>query len=307
VSFFPGQDPLAGDKFSCNALKTVIVPRTSDLGDGFTVRRALPSVQSRMVGPFVFFDHFGPTEFRSGNGLDVRPHPHIGLATVTYLFDGEIMHRDSLGTAVPIRPGEINWMTAGRGIVHSERTGTERRAEGDTLHGLQMWVALPAASEEMDPAFAHHATEEFPVIRDNGKTVRVVLGSLYGERSPVVTTSETIFADVVLSAGSSLPLDAGHEERAVYVLKGEIDVAGDRFGPQKLLVFKPGDAITIGAVSDAHFVVAGGAPMDGPRHIWWNFVSSRKERIEQAKADWTAGHFGKVPGDEIEFIPLPQK
>jgi redox-sensitive bicupin YhaK (pirin superfamily) len=307
VSFFPGQDPLAGDKFSCNALKTVIVPRTSDLGDGFTVRRALPSVQSRMVGPFVFFDHFGPTEFRSGNGLDVRPHPHIGLATVTYLFDGEIMHRDSLGTAVPIRPGEINWMTAGRGIVHSERTGTERRAEGDTLHGLQMWVALPAASEEMDPAFAHHATEGFPVIRDNGKTVRVVLGSLYGERSPVVTTSETIFADVVLSAGSSLPLDAGHEERTVYVLKGEIDVAGDKFGPQKLLVFKPGDAITIRAVSDAHFVVAGGAPMDGPRHIWWNFVSSRKERIEQAKADWTAGHFGKVPGDEIEFIPLPQK
>jgi len=307
VSFFPGQDPLPGDKFSCNALKAVIVPRTSDLGDGFTVRRALPSVQSRMVGPFVFFDHFGPTEFRSGNGMDVRPHPHIGLATVTYLFDGEIMHRDSLGTALPIRPGEINWMTAGSGIVHSERTATERRANGDTLHGLQMWVALPAASEEMDAAFAHHATEEFPVIRDNGKTVRVVLGSLYGEKSPVVTTSETIFADVMLSAGSSLPLDAGHEERAVYVIAGEIDVAGDKFGPQKLLVFRPGDAITIRAVADTHLVVAGGAPMDGPRHIWWNFVSSRKERIEQAKADWAAGHFGKVPGDEIEFIPLPQK
>jgi len=307
VSFFPGQDPAPGDKFSCDALKQVIVPRTSDLGDGFTVRRALPSVQSRMVGPFVFFDHFGPTEFRSGNGLDVRPHPHIGLATVTYLFDGEIMHRDSLGTAIPIRPGAINWMTAGSGIVHSERTGTERRAKGDTLHGLQMWVALPAASEEMDAAFAHHATEEFPEVRDNGKTVRVVLGSLYDKKSPVRTTSETIFADAVLKAGTTLPLDASHEERAVYVIEGEIDVAGDKFGPQRLLVFKAGDAITIRAATDTHFVIAGGAPMDGPRHIWWNFVSSRKDRIEQAKADWTAGHFGKVPGDEIEFIPLPQR
>ena len=307
MSFFPGQDPAPGDKFSCDALKQVIVPRTSDLGDGFTVRRALPSVQSRMVGPFVFFDHFGPTEFRSGNGLDVRPHPHIGLATVTYLFDGEIMHRDSLGTAIPIRPGAINWMTAGSGIVHSERTGTERRAKGDTLHGLQMWVALPAASEEMDAAFAHHATEEFPEVRDNGKTVRVVLGSLYGKKSPVRTTSETIFADAVLKAGTTLPLDASHEERAVYVIEGEIDVAGDKFGPQRLLVFKAGDAITIRAATDTHFVIAGGAPMDGPRHIWWNFVSSRKDRIEQAKADWTAGHFGKVPGDEIEFIPLPQR
>jgi redox-sensitive bicupin YhaK (pirin superfamily) len=307
MSFFPGKDPAPGDKFACDALKQVIVPRTSDLGDGFTVRRALPSVQSRMVGPFVFFDHFGPTEFRSGNGLDVRPHPHIGLATVTYLFDGEIMHRDSLGTAVPIRPGEVNWMTAGRGIVHSERTATERRARGDTLHGLQMWVALPAAQEEMAPAFAHHATEEFPVVRDNGKSVRVVVGALYGKSSPVATTSETILADVTLKAGSALPLDPGHEERAIYVIEGKLDIAGDEFGPQRLLVFKPGDAVTIRAVSDAHFVIVGGAPMDGPRHIWWNFVSSRKDRIEQAKAEWTAGHFGKVPGDEVEFIPLPQK
>ena len=307
MSFFPGKDPAAGDKYSCDALKQVIVPRTSDLGDGFTVRRALPSVQSRMVGPFVFFDHFGPTEFRSGSGLDVRPHPHIGLATVTYLFDGEIMHRDSLGTAVPIRPGEVNWMTAGRGIVHSERTAAERRARPDTLHGLQMWVALPAAREEMQPAFAHHATGAFPVVGDNGKTVRVVLGSLYGKTSPVVTTSETIFADVTLKAGAALPLDPGHEERAVYMIEGEIDVAGDRFGPQRLLVFKPGDAISLRAVTDAHFVIAGGAPMDGPRHIWWNFVSSRKERIEQAKAEWKAGHFANVPRDEIEFIPLPEK
>ena len=307
MSFFPGQDPKPGDKFQCDAIKHLVVPRTADLGDGFTVRRALPSAQSRMVGPFVFFDHFGPTVFKSGNGLDVRPHPHIGLATVTYLFDGEIMHRDSLGTAAPIRPGAVNWMTAGRGIVHSERTDNERRVKGDSLHGLQMWVALPAAQEEIAPAFAHHGVGEFPMVRDNGKSVRVVVGSLYGTRSPVATTSETLFADVHLTAGSQLPLDAEHEERAIYVLDGEIDIAGDRFGADRLLVFKPGDRITIRALGDVHLTIFGGAAKDGPRHIWWNFVSSRKERIEQAKAEWTTGHFGKVPGDEIEFIPLPEK
>jgi hypothetical protein len=307
MSFFPGKDPAAGDKYQCDAIKQVVVPRTADLGDGFTVRRALPSAQSRMVGPFVFFDHFGPAVFKSGKGLDVRPHPHIGLATVTYLFDGEIMHRDSLGTAVPIRPGAVNWMTAGRGIVHSERTATERRAKGDSLHGLQMWVALPAAQEEMAADFAHYAVDEFPMVRDNGQTVRVVVGSAYGARSPVKTTSETLFADVHLKAGSTLPLDADHEERAIYVLDGEIDISGDRFGADRLLVFKPGDKITIRALTDAHLTIFGGATMDGPRHIWWNFVSSRKDRIEQAKAEWTAGHFGKVPGDEIEFIPLPEK
>ncbi len=306
MSFYPGKDPAAGDRAQCEAIQHMVVPRTADLGDGFTVRRALPSAQSRMVGPFVFFDHFGPTVFRSGNGLDVRPHPHIGLATVTYLFDGEIMHRDSLGTAVPIRPGEVNWMTAGAGIVHSERTGPERRAQGDSLHGLQMWVALPAAKEEMAPAFAHHGADEFPIVRENGTSVRVVVGALFGARSPVATTSDTIFADVHLGAGSTLPLDADHEERAIYVLDGEVDIGGDRFATERLLVFKPGDRITIRALTAAHFVIVGGATMDGPRHIWWNFVSSRKDRIEQAKADWAAGHFGKVPGDEIEFIPLPQ-
>jgi hypothetical protein len=307
MSFFPGKDPAPGDKYQCEAIKQVIVPRTSDLGDGFTVQRALPSAQSRMVGPFVFFDHFGPAVFRSGQGLDVRPHPHIGLATVTYLFDGEIMHRDSLGTAAPILPGEVNWMTAGRGIVHSERTGPERRASGDNLHGLQCWVALPADKEEMQPAFAHHAVEEFPMVRDNGKAVRVVVGQLYGQRSPVATASGTLFADAHLAAGATLPLDAGHEERAIYLLDGEIDISGDRFGPDRLLVFKPGDAVAIKALTDAHLTVFGGGAMDGPRHIWWNFVSSRKDRIEQAKAEWAAGHFGKVPGDEIEFIPLPEK
>ncbi|HTS42653.1 MAG TPA: pirin family protein [Xanthobacteraceae bacterium] len=306
MSFFPGKDPAPGNVPQCEAIAQVIVPRSVDLGD-FSVRRALPSAQSRLVGPFIFFDHFGPAEFRSGKGIDVRPHPHIGLATVSYLFDGEIMHRDSLGTAIPIRPGEINWMTAGRGIVHSERTGSERRATGGPLHGLQMWVALPAAREEMPPAFAHHATEDFPVVRDNGKTVRVVIGALYGKRSPVSTTSETIFGDVTLKQGASLPVDADHEERAIYVVDGEVDILGDRFSAGRLLVFRPGDKVTVSAATDAHIVIVGGAAMDGPRHIWWNFVSSRKDRIEQAKADWQAGFFGQVPGDEIEFIPLPER
>jgi redox-sensitive bicupin YhaK (pirin superfamily) len=306
MSFFPGKDPAAGDAYQCDAISQVIVPRTVDLGD-FAVRRALPSARTRMVGPFIFFDHFGPAEFHAGSGLDVRPHPHIGLATVTYLFDGEIMHRDSLGTAMAIKPGEVNWMTAGRGIVHSERTRPEKRVDGEPIHGLQMWVALPAAKEEMEAAFAHHATAEFPVIKENGKNVRVVVGALYGSSSPVPVVHETIFGDVHLKTGTSLPLDADHEERAIYVIEGVVDISGDRFEPGRLLVFKPGDAPTITAINNAHFVIVGGAPMDGPRHIWWNFVSSRKERIEQAKADWKAGHFDKVPGDEIEFIPLPDK
>jgi redox-sensitive bicupin YhaK (pirin superfamily) len=307
MSFFPGKDPRAGDAYACEAIAHVVVPRTVDLGDGFTVRRALPSARSRMVGPFIFFDHFGPAEFRAGNGLDVRPHPHIGLATVTYLFDGEIMHRDSLGTAVAIRPGEVNWMTAGRGIVHSERTGAEKRAAGGPIHGLQMWVALPAAKEEIEPGFAHHETEEFPFVNDDGAFVRVVVGSLYGKTSPVPTVHDTFFGNIALRAGASLPLDPAYDERALYVVDGTLEIAGDKFDNGRLLVFKPGDRITVTAATDAHFVILGGAPMDGPRHIWWNFVSSRKDRIEEAKADWKAGHFGKVPGDEIEFIPLPEK
>ncbi len=306
MSFFPGQDPAAGNANQCDALAAIIVPRTVDLGD-MTVRRALPSAHSRMVGPFIFFDHFGPAEFRAGQGIDVRPHPHIGLATVTYLFDGEIVHRDSLGTAVAIKPGEVNWMTAGRGIVHSERTGAALRQTGSPIHGLQMWVALPAAKEEMEAGFIHHDVTEFPVIEENGKRVRVVIGSLYGARSPAQTTSETVFGDVTLRAGTALPIEAGYEERALYVMEGAIEIAGDSFESGRLLVLRTGDAVQVTAKRDARFVILGGAAMDGPRHIWWNFVSSRKERIEQAKAEWKAGHFGKVPGDEIEFIPLPEK
>jgi len=287
-----------------SAIETVIVPRARDLG-GFEVRRALPSSSRQMVGPFIFFDQMGPAEFLLGQGIDVRPHPHIGLATVTYLIDGEIIHRDSLGTLQPIRPGEVNWMTAGRGIAHSERTAPEARVGGARLFGIQTWVALPRQVEETAPAFAHHAMGELPLIEDHGSTVRLVLGALYGRSSPVRTFSEMFYADAALEAGARLPLDAGHEERAIYIVDGAIEVAGDRFEKAQLLVFRPGDRITIAALTPARLILLGGEPMDGPRHIWWNFVSSSKDRIDQAKADWQAGRFTPVP-DETEFIPLPE-
>jgi len=304
VSFFPAPDPTPGDKRSCDAIEQVIVPRTGDLG-GFLVRRALPSARRRMVGPFIFLDEMGPAEFRSGQGLDVRPHPHIGLATVTYLFAGEIMHRDSLGFAAAIRPGEVNWMTAGHGIVHSERTAPDHRREGEPLHGLQCWVALPAALEETAPAFLHHDAADLPVEAGEGKTVRLIAGSLFGHTSPLATLSATLFADVVLEAGARLPLDPAVEECATYLVSGEIEIAGDRFSSGQLLVFRPGDRITVTAVSPARLALLGGAAMDGPRYIWWNFVSSRRGRIEAAKADWKAGRFDPVPGDS-EFTPLPE-
>ena len=304
MSWQPAPDPLC-DKTACDLIETVIVPRARDLG-GFAVRRALPSVQKQMVGPFIFFDQMGPAEFIIGKGLDVRPHPHIGLATVTYLFEGEILHRDSLGTLQPIRPGDVNWMTAGSGIAHSERSPQSERAQGGHLFGIQAWVALPATAEETAPDFAHHARDALPVVAGEGKEVRLITGSLYGERSPVPTFSEMFYADARLEAGARLPLPAEHEERAVYVVGGEVEVAGDRFGEGQLLVFHPGDAITLTASGPARLLLLGGEPMDGPRHIWWNFVSSRQDRIEQAKADWRAGRFAAVPG-ETEFIPLPER
>src|SRR5580658_3189108 len=240
MSFFPAKDPVPGVARSSDAIDQLIVPRTVDLG-GFQVHRALPSGRSRMVGPFIFFDHFGPAVFKAGDGVDVRPHPHIGLATVTYLFDGEIVHRDSLGTAMPIRPGAVNWMTAGRGIVHSERTAADHRDGGEPLHGLQLWVALPMQDEETAPAFAHTAAADIPALSEKGLTLRVVAGTQHGLRSPVVTSWDTLFADAHLNAGATLPLDAAHEERAVYVLGGEIEIGGDRHGPERLLVLKRGD------------------------------------------------------------------
>ena len=306
MSFFPGKDPQPATP-PATAIEQVIVPRSVDLGDGFTVHRALPSAQSRMVGPFIFFDHFGPAVFRSGNGLDVRPHPHIGLATVTYLFDGEIMHRDSLGTAVPIRPGEVNWMTAGRGIVHSERTGAGERAPAARCTACKCGSRCRAAKEEMAPAFAHHAADEFPMVtrqrQDRARRRRLALRrALAGP-----DRADTMFADVALQAGATLPLDAEHEERAHLRRRRR-----DRDRRRQL---RAGAAAGVPAGRPRRrrgrdrraFRDRRRRAMDGPRHIWWNFVSSRKERIEQAKADWEAGHFDKVPGDEIEFIPLPEK
>ena len=308
MSWQPCPDPTPGDARACDLIETVIVPRARDLG-GFQVRRALPSAKRQMVGPFIFFDQMGPAEFVLGEGIDVRPHPHINLATVTYLFEGEILHRDSLGTEVPIRPGAVNWMTAGRGIVHSERTAREVKAREAKLFGLQTWVALPAAHEETEPAFAHHAEAELPVIEAEGKHVRLVVGSAWGLISPVKAFSDTIYADAALEPGASLPIDPAHEERALYTVAGEIEIAGDRFPPGQLLVLRPGDMITVKNTGrePARFALVGGETIDGPRHIWWNFVSSRPERIEQAKAEWKAGRFDSVPGDAEEFIPLPEE
>jgi redox-sensitive bicupin YhaK (pirin superfamily) len=305
MSWLPTDDPVPGDARSCAAIDTVIVPRSRDLG-GAEVRRALPSAQRRMVGPFVFFDQMGPAEFLLGNGIDVRPHPHIGLSTVTYLFQGEIMHRDTLGTVLPIRPGELNWMTAGRGIAHSERTPPEERKGGAKLFGIQSWVALTAQDEETAPTFEHYGADQMPVLNGEGKTVRVIAGRVLGATSPVRTSSPMFYADVSLESGASVPLDPEYDERAIYTVGGEIDIAGDTFGPGQLLVFKPGDRITITARNAARFMMLGGEPLDGPRHIWWNFVSSRRDRIEQAKEDWTTGRFDTVPG-ETEFIPLPDR
>jgi redox-sensitive bicupin YhaK (pirin superfamily) len=287
-------------------LETVVIPRSADLGDGFTVKRALPAAARRMVGPFVFFDEMGPVAFGPGRGLDVRPHPHIGLATVTYLFDGVIDHRDSLGTVQPIRPGEVNWMTAGRGIVHSERTPPALRPAGSSLAGLQVWVALPHAREEDDPAFVHHGAGALPETGEPGVALKVVVGEIFGVRSPVAVASEMFYVDAVLAAGRRLHLPALHEERAAYVARGEVTVGADgqAFGAGQLLVFGRGREVVLAATRDARLMLFGGAPMDGPRFVWWNFVSSRKERIEQARDDWAAGRFPAVPG-ETEFIPLP--
>jgi redox-sensitive bicupin YhaK (pirin superfamily) len=305
VSWLKDHDPVAGDAFSCDAIEQVIVPRAHDLG-GFEVRRALPSARRQMVGPFIFFDQMGPADFLVGNGIDVRPHPHIGLATVTYLFDGEIYHRDSLGTAQPIRPGDVNLMTAGRGIVHSERTEQEVRAKGSRLYGIQSWMALPKSHEEDAPGFSHIEASALPRIEGEGKRVRVVIGSLYGVTAPTAFPHESFYAEAVLAPGAVLPLDPTHDERAIYIASGQVDIAGQSFPAGQLLVFRPGDRISILAESQSRVMLFGGEPMDGPRHIWWNFVSSSKERIDQAKAEWRANKFDIVPGDETEFIPLPE-
>lgn len=304
MSWQPANDANCDLGTPCPALETTIVPRARDIG-GFEVRRALPSRTRKLVGPFIFFDQMGPNSFALGQGLDVRPHPHIGLSTLTYLFEGAIDHRDSLGTFQTIRPGEVNWMTAGRGIAHSERTGPETRSQPDQpLYGIQAWIALPHDREETDPAFYHHKATALPGLEGEGKRVRLIAGSLYGQTSPVQTTSAMFYADALLEVGATLPLPAEHEERGVYLVDGAIRIGPDTFDEPQLLIFRAGDDITIRAERPARLMLLGGEPMDGPRHIWWNFVSSSKDRIEQAKADWAAKRFTAVPGDD-EFIPLP--
>ena len=305
MSWSPCPDPTPGDADSVNAVETLIVPRAVDLGE-MTVRRALPSVKRQMVGPFIFFDQMGPAEFLTDQGIDVRPHPHINLATLTYLFEGEIRHRDSLGTDAVIEPGALNWMKAGRGIVHSERTSEERKASGQRLFGLQTWVALPEDEEESDPAFVHHGADALPVVEDGGVTARLISGRAFGAASPLEPASDTVYADLRMRAGATVPIDPDYEERALYTISGRIEVAGQTFEPGQLLVLHPGDAITVRAEREARVMLFGGAPMGGPRWIWWNFVSSRAERIEQAKEEWRRGRFETVPGDESDFIPLPE-
>lgn len=290
------------------ALDIVVVPRIHELGDGFSVRRALPSRERRMVGPFVFLDQMGPQVLSAGQGLDVRPHPHIGLATVTYLYDGEILHRDSLGSVQTIRPGDVNWMTAGAGIVHSERTPVETRRQGSSLFGLQCWVALPREQEDGAPGFTHVGRDDLPLLEDAGVSARVIAGRFSGARSPVGVPSELFQVDVQLRPGARLSMPPDYPERAVYVVSGALDLGVDGlFGSGQLLVLKPGAAVTLTAASGqpARLMLLGGDPMAEPRYLSWNFVSSSEERIAQAKEDWREQRFPKVPGDDTEFIPLP--
>jgi redox-sensitive bicupin YhaK (pirin superfamily) len=275
-----------------------------DLGDGFTVRRLLPHIDARHVGPFVFFDHMGPVRFAPGRGIDVRPHPHIGLATVTYLFDGAIRHRDSLGSVQDIRPGDVNWMTAGRGIVHSERTPDTERAAGQSLHGIQIWVALPQSAEEVEPEFHHHPAATLPVIEGEGVHLRLVVGKALGKTSPVRVFAPMFYLAAEFSAGGRFVLPAEYAERAVYALEGDLSIGGATLAAGQMAVLSAGDEVEISAATSARAVFFGGAPLDGERHLYWNFVSSSRDRIEQAKQDWIAQRLGHVAG-ESEFIPLP--
>lgn len=288
-----------------DAFIQVLRPVTHDLG-GFKVHRTLPNKERTTVGPFIFFDQMGPAHLPPGEGLDVRPHPHINLATVTYLFAGAIDHRDSLGTAQTIAPGAVNLMTAGHGIVHSERSPADARPDGPELSGIQTWLALPSDKEEMDPAFEHVAKEALPVIEGAGATARVVMGRLWGETAPVTCHSETIYADIVLAPGGSIVIDPEADERALYVADGDANLDGQALEPTTLYVLKPGYAATLRSERGARVMLCGGAPMDGPRHVFWNFVSSRRDRINQAKEDWKAQRFPTVPGDDKERIPLPE-
>lgn len=281
-----------------------LLPHEKDLGDGFKVRRLLPAAQRQSIGPFVFFDHFGPAQVVPGTGFNVRPHPHIGLATVTYLFEGAMMHRDSLGSMQKIEPGAINWMTAGRGIVHSERGPQDMAAQRYTNHGLQLWCALPLAHEEAEPAFEHTPAQAIPEVMVGRAKLRVLIGQAFGAVSPVATFTPTLYLDIALPVGASIELPPLADELAIYPVDADIAANQQTLAAHTLTLLPAGQTVRVTSTQPARIAVVGGAALDGPRHMWWNFVSSRKERIAQAAQDWAAGRFASVPG-EHEFIPLP--
>lgn len=301
MSYYSAAQPQCTE--SSGSIDLLIEPRERDLG-GFTVRRVLPSSKRRMVGPFIFFDHMGPAEFPPGEGIQVRPHPHIGLATITYLFEGEIIHRDSLGYVQAIQPGAVNLMTAGRGIVHSERAGDDLDRES-RLHGIQSWIALPTAEEERDPAFQHYAADQLPEVDLDGAAARIIMGDAYGASSPVSTYSDTLYMECTMPAGSSIALPDECRELAVYVVSGGVRIDGQNHSGGVMAVVRSGNSVAVRATVDSRVMVIGGEPL-GTRHIWWNLVSSSRERIERAKSDWKNGRFDPVPDDD-EFIPLPDK
>lgn len=312
MSWNPALDPDCPKGDAVDAIDTVIVPRSRDIG-GFEVRRALPAPRRQMVGPFIFFDHIGPAEFITGTGINVMPHPHIGLATVTYLLKGKIHHRDSLGTDQWIAPGAVNLMTAGHGITHSERADGDYIRRPHSLLGIQTWMALPKDHEDKPAAFAHAPKEALPLLEGEGKEVRLILGHAYGERADVDVASETFYLDAKLQAGAKIPLPDDHEDRGVYILDGSVIVAGESYDAGRMMVFRPGDQITLQAGAEgARLIMLGGATLEGSRYIWWNFVASSRDRIDAAKeawraGDWAHGRFKLPPGDDTEFIPLPGK
>ena len=310
MSWNPALDPHCPTGDAVDSIETLIIPRARDLG-GFEVRRALPSPKRQMVGPFIFFDQMGPVEFLPTKGLDVRPHPHIGLATISYLYRGRMHHRDSLGTDSWIEPGAVNWMVAGQGITHSERIDDDTRTDPMPFFGIQTWVALPEHAEDQPASFDYAPKDALPVLDAEGKQVRLILGDAYGERAPVQVASEMFYADAVLQAGAAIPLPDNHEDRGAYVVEGSVQVGHDTFEAGQMMIFRPGDSISLTAgPGGARLMLLGGATLNGPRHIWWNFVASSKDRIDAAKeawreGDWQNGRFSLPPGDDQEFIPLP--
>jgi redox-sensitive bicupin YhaK (pirin superfamily) len=304
MSYFKTKNPICDSKKCPEQISIEIIPRSVDLG-GFQVGRVLPSKDKRTVGPFIFWDKMGPGEFIKGKGLDVRPHPHIGLSTLTYLFDGVIEHRDTLGSHQVILPGDVNLMTAGRGIAHSERTPQQERLHPQHLFGIQCWLALPLNKEEMNPSFTHYNKNTLPTINDNNLQLRIIAGEWIGLHSPVITQNDALFVECRLKAHSTMSIPSTTEERAIYIVSGEITIDKVPYSKDKMLILKTGSKIKVSATADANIIILGGAALEKSPYLWWNFAASSKERIEQAKLDWIEGKFGKIPGDDKEFIPLP--